>query len=88
MTKSKYMDIRNEAESKGEGKYDILQPLHKPVFNEYGDRLDQFTAKNFIDFITGRRSLDQFDQFVEEWKRLGGDQVMEEAQQKYNEVYH
>ncbi|MFD2331732.1 extracellular solute-binding protein [Cohnella sp. GCM10020058] len=87
MTKSKYMDIRNETEAKAVGKYDILEPIEKPIFNEYKDRLTQLTNKAFIDFITGKRPLDQFDQFVAEWKKMGGEKVMAEAQQKYDEVF-
>jgi putative aldouronate transport system substrate-binding protein len=87
MTKSKYMTMRKEAESKGAGKYNLLNPVQKPVYNEYKDRLDQFTKKNFIDFITGKRSLDEFDKYVKEWRDMGGDKVLAEAQQKYTEIF-
>ncbi|MBB6673817.1 extracellular solute-binding protein [Cohnella nanjingensis] len=87
MTKSKYRELRKEAESKGTGKYNLLNPIERPVFNEYKDRLDQFTKKNLVDFITGKRSVDEFDKYVEEWKQIGGDKVMAEAQQKYEEVF-
>lgn len=87
MTKSKYMDLRNATEAKAVGKYDILDPIQKPIFNEYKDRLVQLTNKAFVDFITGKRPLGEFDKFVEEWKKIGGDKVMAEAQQKYDEVF-
>ena len=29
--------------------------------------------------ITGEKDLDYFDEFVTQWKALGGDQIMEEA---------
>jgi len=79
MTAPKYADLRKEAENVGKGKYDLLFPIHKPVYNEYYDRLDQFTLKTFIDFIIGRRSIDDFDKYVAEWMSMGGDKVMEEA---------
>ncbi|MDQ0877589.1 hypothetical protein QFZ77_006248 [Paenibacillus sp. V4I3] len=62
-------------------------PVSRPVFNENKDRLDQFAVKAFIDFITGKRPISEFDAFVAEWKKMGGDQVMKEAQQKYDELF-
>lgn len=86
MTKKALLPIRQEAESKGTGKYDILQPLQKPVYNEFVEPLKQLTIQNFIDFITGKRPIGEFDKFVEEWNAAGGKQVMEEAQQKFDEM--
>ncbi|OXS61890.1 hypothetical protein B1A99_04635 [Cohnella sp. CIP 111063] len=83
MTAPQYREIRREAEQTGKGKYDILYPVHKPVYNDYFDRLDQFTVKSFINFISGRSSLDDFDKYVAEWNAMGGDKVMEEARQLY-----
>jgi len=87
MTKSKHMTLRKEAESVGKGKYNLLNPIQRPVFNEYKDRLDQFTKKNLVDFITGKRPIGEFDKYVEEWKQIGGDKVLAEAQQKYDEIF-
>jgi len=84
MTKSKYMTLRKETESKASGKYDILFPIQRPVLAEYQDRLEQFAKKNLVDFITDKRPLGEFDKYVEEWKQLGGDKVMAEAQTKYD----
>jgi len=79
-----YRDWAKETRAKGSRVIDILAPYSKPVYNEYNDRLRQFTLETFIDFITGRKSLDQFDRFVEEWRAMGGDAVLEEAQQIYD----
>ncbi|MBO9605106.1 MAG: extracellular solute-binding protein [Paenibacillaceae bacterium] len=87
MTKSKYLTVRKDIETKAKGKYDLLYPVQRPVFAEYKDRLEQFTKKNLIDFMTGKRPLSEFDKYVEEWKQLGGDKVMKEAQQKYDELF-
>lgn len=65
--------------------FDILSSYQKPVFNEYADRLNQYTLQNYIDFITGRKPLSEFDSFVEGWKKNGGDKVLEEAQKVYDE---
>lgn len=64
---------------------DILAPFSKPVYNEVQDKLKQYTLQTFIDFITGRKSLNEFDDFVAEWKKNGGDKMMEEAQQVYDQ---
>lgn len=87
MTDAKYRDLRKKVEHIGKGKYDILEPVSRPLFNENKDRLDQFAVKAFIDFITGKRPISEFDAFVAEWKKMGGDQVMKEAQQKYDELF-
>lgn len=62
-----------------------LAPFSKPVYNETQDKLKQFTLTTFIDFITGRKSLNEFDGFVAEWRKMGGDKVLEEAQQIYDQ---
>ncbi|MCU6709139.1 extracellular solute-binding protein [Paenibacillus sp. J5C_2022] len=64
---------------------DILAPFNKPVYNEVQDKLEQYTLQTFIDFITGRKSLAEFDDFIADWKKNGGDKVLEEAQQVYEE---
>lgn len=86
MTKKSLQPVREKAEAVGQGKYDVLQPVHKPIFNEYSEQLNQFATQSFIDFITGRKPLSEFDSYVEEWKKMGGSKVMEEAQQKYDEL--
>ncbi|WP_409341930.1 hypothetical protein [Paenibacillus sp. MBLB4367] len=86
MTKKSLIPVRQAAESKGTGKYDILSPTQRPVYNEYKERLDQFTLQTFIDFITGRKPVSEFDSFVAEWKKMGGDKVLEEAQLKFKEL--
>ncbi len=80
-------ELAKETRAKGARVIDILAPFNKPVYNEYQDKLEQFTLQTFVDFITGRKSLNDFDKFVDEWKRMGGDKVMEEAQKIYEESY-
>ncbi|WP_308638074.1 extracellular solute-binding protein [Paenibacillus silvisoli] len=76
--------LAKDTRAKGTRNIDILAPFNKPIYNETQDKLKQFTTQNFIDFITGRKSLDEFDKFVSEWKSMGGDKVLEEAQQVYD----
>lgn len=49
----------------------------------YNAEADTLYKKNFIDFITGARSLDEYDAFVEEWLAAGG----EAYTQAYNDCY-
>lgn len=63
----------------------ILDPFYRPVYNEKAEILDKVYNDAYIDFITGARSLDEFDAFVEEWLAAGGQEVLDEAQQVYDE---
>ena len=83
VTKPQYKELRLEAEAGGCGEYDIMSVYERPIYNEYADTLKQLTNKNYIDFITGDRSLDEFDDFVSEWLAAGGQEVLDEAQQVY-----
>ncbi|QHW33473.1 hypothetical protein GZH47_23520 [Paenibacillus rhizovicinus] len=76
--------LAKDTRAQGTRNIDILAPFNKPVYNETQDKLKQFTTQNFIDFITGRKSLNDFDAFVKEWKSMGGDKVLAEAQQVYD----
>lgn len=78
-------DLAKETRAKGTKIADILTAYQLPVHNEYQDRLTQFTLSTYIDFITGRKPLTEFDKYVEEWMSMGGDKVMKEAQEIYEQ---
>ncbi|MFR5072670.1 MAG: hypothetical protein ACLTDS_11310 [Bianqueaceae bacterium] len=80
MTKPQYLQLRLDSEEKGTGLYDTLVPFNRPVFSEKSETLERIVDDAYIDFITGARSLDEFDTFVEEWKSAGGTAVLEEGQ--------
>ncbi|MBM7566244.1 extracellular solute-binding protein [Paenibacillus sacheonensis] len=86
MTRGDLMDVKNAAASKGIGKYDFMLPFAKPAFTEYQDALTQLTMKTYIEFITGRRPIEDFDKYAAEWKSAGGDKVLAEAQTKLDEI--
>lgn len=77
--------LAKDTRAKGTRNIDILAPFNKPIYNETQDKLKQYTLQNFIDFITGRKPLSEFDSFVAEWKKMGGDDVLNEAQQVYDD---
>jgi putative aldouronate transport system substrate-binding protein len=60
------------------GKTDVI-----PSAGRYVADLRAYQLQTYIEFIVGSRSLDTFDEFVQEWKDRGGDVVLKEA----NEVY-
>lgn len=76
--------IAKEARAKGVKVFDILTAYQKPVYDEYKEQLSQFTLQSYIDFITGKKPISDFDKFVEDWKKNGGNKVLEEAQQVYD----
>jgi putative aldouronate transport system substrate-binding protein len=87
MTKNSLVSIRQKAETIGKGKYDAMKTIQLPQYNQISDKLEQLTIKNYVDFITGRRPLSEFDKFVDEWKKTGGEQAILEAQKKYDENF-
>lgn len=53
------------------------------VNTAYNAEADIIYKKNLIDFITGARSMDEYDSFVKEWNAAGGDAYTK----AYNETY-
>ncbi|RAR38530.1 extracellular solute-binding protein [Paenibacillus sp. MDMC362] len=79
--------LAKDTRAQGTRNIDILAPFNKPIYNEYQDKLSQFTLQQYVDFITGRQSLSEFDNYVAKWKSMGGDKVLEEAQKVYDENF-
>ncbi len=63
------------------GYKDILVP---PVdaANQYLTDLKTFTLDAYIKFITGEESIDKFDDFVEQFNALGGEQIINEINEE------
>ncbi|GGD98196.1 extracellular solute-binding protein [Paenibacillus nasutitermitis] len=55
--------------------YDMLLNLDGPTTN----RLKDFIQKNEIAFVLGKRSFDDWDKYVEEWKKAGGQKLIDQA---------
>ncbi|BBH22246.1 sugar ABC transporter substrate-binding protein [Paenibacillus baekrokdamisoli] len=55
--------------------YDMLLNPDGPTVN----RLKDFVQKNEISFVLGKRSFDDWDKYVEEWKKAGGEKLIEQA---------
>jgi putative aldouronate transport system substrate-binding protein len=85
MTAPEYIQLRKDAESRNIGKVNILDQVVLNKYNEFKQPLDQLATGAFIDFITGKRDLGEFDAFVQEWLKLGGQEVLDEAQKVYDQ---
>lgn len=86
MTADEYIETRAAAEAKNYGDYDRLAIVPMAAWDENKDRLEQLTTTAFVEFITGTRSLDEFDAFVGEWYSSGGSEVLANAQKAYDEL--
>ena len=42
--------------------------------------LEKLETETMIKIITGEEPVDAFDEFVETWKKMGGEQITEEVQ--------
>ena len=59
----------------------VYLPL--PSAGKYQAELDKIRDETYFGIIAGWKPLDAFDEFVEEWKRNGGDILTEEANRSY-----
>ena len=58
-----------------------ITPASKPT---YWTALENLRLGTYVQFITGEKSLDEWDDFVAQWYSMGGEVITEEA----NEWYH
>ncbi len=56
------------------------------VQKNLGPDLDKFEDEMFIRFVTGKEPLSNWDQYVENWKKKGGKEILESRVQAYNEL--
>ncbi|TLS53653.1 extracellular solute-binding protein [Paenibacillus antri] len=61
------------------GIYSEFQGAATPTMTEKMSSLKKFQDETFTKIIMGQASIDEFDKFVEEWKKLGGDKITEEV---------
>ncbi len=64
-----------------EGTFQWVTPIYPSTtvtMKTSSANLNKLETESVIGFITGSKSLDEFDEFVEKWKAQGGNQIMEE----------
>ena len=64
------------------GKSDVV-----PSSGRYLGDLVNYQMTVFIEMVVGDRDLEDFDQFVAEWRRRGGDTIVEQANAMYQQMH-
>lgn len=78
---------RKQYENMNIGKYDVLAATFRPVWAEKGTQFKDFCQKSLIDFITGSRSMDEYDAFVEEaMNQYAGKELLAEAETMFAKI--
>ncbi|WP_096187625.1 extracellular solute-binding protein [Evansella halocellulosilytica] len=57
-----------------------------PTMRERAEHLDRLEQEMVVDIIYGNKPLEYFDEFVEQWKSGGGEQITQEVNEWYQEV--
>ncbi|WP_062105850.1 extracellular solute-binding protein [Bacillus niameyensis] len=70
---------------KGNVVYNEFAGASTPTMVSKGSSLDKLTDETFTKIIMGSDSIDNFDKYVEDWKKLGGDKITEEVNEWYKE---
>lgn len=71
-----------------EGRKHYLVPWSLPEVAEQYPDLGTLENESYIKFITGDLNLDEdFDKFVEEWKRIGGQALTDAINEKYKGMF-
>ncbi len=52
----------------------------------YNADVKAFEEQGLIEFMTGDRSIDEYDAYVQEWLDLGGREILKEQTEQYNEM--
>ena len=82
-----YMDPKAIEYSQNKGYFDPLLGIGLPSNAQYGADLGNLTKATYLDIITGKKPLDSFDEYVNTWKKNGGDQLTKEANALYEKAF-
>ncbi len=63
---------------------DAIYRANLPSATLYNSNLEKIRLTEYCKFITGERSLDEWDKFVDEYMKAGGDKLTKEAQEYYD----
>lgn len=61
----------------------LFTGANTPAMQSKGGILTKLEGETFVGIIYGSKPLDAFDEFVEEWKELGGEEMTKEANEWY-----
>ena len=74
--------VRNEGIYKEIKPVSIVQKVKATERN--GAQIGKLEEENFIKFVTGEQSLDDFDKYVSTWNEQGGSAIINEMQEIVN----
>ena len=66
------------------GYSNTMLPITTESMPKFWTSMESLRETTYIDIITGKKSVDDFDAFVEQWNKMGGEKITAEA----NEWYH
>jgi len=62
---------------------DMGYKLYLPSGAKFATDLQSSMQEAYINIITGKKPIEHFDEFVEKWKKNGGEQLLKEANEHY-----
>ncbi|MGG6310536.1 extracellular solute-binding protein [Paenibacillus macerans] len=65
---------------------DLYQGPATPTMQSKQEYLEKIEKEAYAQIIYGKKPLDSFDQFVEDWKKNGGDEITKEVNEWYQTV--
>lgn len=75
--------VIHEYDQAGVGIYNVFQGAATPTMAEKLSALLRMQDETFTMIIMGEVPVEEFDRFVEDWRRLGGDQITREVNEWY-----
>ncbi|CAN7255711.1 extracellular solute-binding protein [Paenibacillus sp. LjRoot153] len=54
-----------------------------PAMGKFGVNLTKLESETFMKIVTGAVPIDEFDKFVDQWKKGGGDEIAKEVNEAY-----
>ena len=62
----------------------VMLPITTASQPKYWTSMETLRETTFMRIITGEAPIEEYDNFVEQWNKMGGEQITKEA----NEWYH
>ena len=82
---SEFVEEQNKL-AKWENYHDLLMRANLPSSLTYASTVQNLKTTAYSEFISGKRSLDDWDKFVAEYMAAGGEVLQKEAQEYYERV--
>lgn len=84
--KGAYFDYFEDLGYDENGVIDLASQLYLPSYDQYIVDLIKMATEAYMNIITGAKPIDYFDEFVENWKESGGQQLIDEANEHYKKL--